>query len=169
MGAQIMEGSVTDEEDAADEQTDDLFTLSTTRLLQLFKRDFSHLKRDRQMLEERGRLIIRQLCGHLNARRLYLTVARSIRQETTDLESLEFAQQLVQTMSWILFTAAETQCLRDELANTPPPRDSRESSPQEKVAKASDAATGSHSLFLELLEPWFHNPVSALALCLWAQ
>merc|ERR1711879_1060792 len=24
-------------------------------------------------------------------------------------------------------------------------------------------------LFLELLEPWFHNPVSALALCLWAQ
>merc|ERR1719436_686392 len=24
-------------------------------------------------------------------------------------------------------------------------------------------------LFVELLEPWFHNPVSALALCLWAQ
>lgn len=24
-------------------------------------------------------------------------------------------------------------------------------------------------LFFELLQPWFHNPVSALALCLWAQ
>merc|ERR1712110_1260526 len=34
---------------------------------------------------------------------------------------------------------------------------------------AADTGAAGVPLFLELLEPWFHNPVSALALCLWAQ
>ena len=36
---------------------------------------------EREMLESRGRLMIRQLCGHLDPRRLYVTVARAIQQE----------------------------------------------------------------------------------------
>merc|ERR1712151_1098369 len=54
---------------------------------------------------------------------------------------------LVQTFSWILLTAQETKPLREELLRSKP-------GPQ---------------LFSQLLEPWFRNPVSALALCLWAQ
>lgn len=34
---------------------------------------------------------------------------------------------------------------------------------------SSASSSVATSLFLELLVPWFHNPVSALALCLWAQ
>ena len=38
---------------------------------------------ERELLESRGRLMIRQLCGHLDPRRLYVTVARAIQQEGT--------------------------------------------------------------------------------------
>lgn len=122
------------------------------------------------MLEDRGRLMIRQLCGHLDPRRLYVTVARAIKNEN----DLELAQQLVQTFSWILLTAKETKDLREELLQTAPLVDadsavqlaavSSTAAPRTSLsASATDA-----SLFLELLVPWFHNPVSALALCLWA-
>lgn len=33
------------------------------------------------MLESRGRLMIRELCRHLDPRRLYVTVARAIQQD----------------------------------------------------------------------------------------
>merc|ERR1719188_929338 len=93
--------------------------------------------------------MIRQLCGHLDPRRFYVTVARAIERESET--NHEFAQQLVQTFSWILLTAQETKVLRDELA--------REDCDGDQAKP----------LFLELLTPWFHNPVSALVLCLWAQ
>jgi len=143
--AQIMEGRNPEEDDIEDEHGSSLFQVMAHRLLRLFASD-------RQMLESRGRLMIRQLCGHghLDPRRLYVTVARSIQNES----DLEFAQQLVQTFSWILLTSTETKCLREELLQTEP---------------LEGGGSGSPSLFLELLEPWFHDPVSALALCLWAQ
>jgi len=174
--AQIMEGSaaIEDKGDAYDEDGKSLFTEVTHRLLNLFAAD-------RNMLEEKGRLLIRQLCGHLDPRHLYVTVARAIHQQG----DLDLAQQLVQTFSWILLTAKETKTLREELLKSPellePPSaprrrqadtftsaaatfNSNSVSPQLVPQKAPEA-----SLFLELLVPWFHNPVSALALCLWAQ
>merc|ERR1719401_1005880 len=101
-----MEGR-NEEEDALQDEGGggDLFTVVAHRLLRLFASD-------RQMLEKRGRLMIRRLSGHLDPRRLYVTVARAISKET----DLEFAQQLVQTFSWILLTTKETKGLRDELA-----------------------------------------------------
>lgn len=156
--AQIMEGrGLLDEGAALDAEGKSLFTEVTHRLLALFAAD-------RKMLEERGRLMIRQLCGHLDPRHLYVTVARSIHKEI----DLELAQQLVQTFSWILLTAKETKSLREELLLTPALLDAQASGPP-ATASAATAGTPDASLFLELLVPWFHNPVSALALCLWAQ
>jgi len=129
-----------------EDSTGDLFSVVTEKLLRLFAAE-------RSVLADRGRLMIRHLCGHLDPRRLYVTVARAIKQE----KDLEFAQQLVQTFSWILFTATETRNLREELLTAP----------VNLLQQAGQAPAG--RLFLELLEPWFHNPVSALALCLLAQ
>lgn len=159
--AQIMQGRKEEEEDCMDERVQgrDLFTVVADRLLELFKRE-------REMLETKGRLMIRHLCGHLDARRLYVTMARTLQHETSDQASLEFARQLVQTLSWILFTAAETKCLREELVRTGPLADLEDSI---AVAAEGNPCPGPRALFLELLVPWFHNPVSALALCLWAQ
>lgn len=173
--AQVMEGRSPARDDAPDgEACEDLFTVVTHRLLRLFAES-------RQMLETRGRLMIRQLCGHLNPRKLYVTVARAISQET----DIDFAQQLVQTFSWILLTATETKSVREELllASVPDSQvegrrsnagHSRNESSGGAIGGAGGGvgvamgATGATPLFLELLEPWFHNPVSALALCLWA-
>lgn len=136
----------------------DLFTKIVERLLLVFSSE-------REMLESRGRLMIRQLCGHLDPRRLYVTVARAIQQEPNK----DFAQKLVQTFNWILLTAAETRQLREELL------EESQSHPQLlQLASLPNSTSGTGAkevkpLFLELLEPWFHNPASALALCLWSQ
>merc|ERR1712032_107946 len=138
--AQIMELRDDKQDFLQDDNGDDTFTVVTKRLLELFASDS-------KILESRGRLMIRQLCGHLDPRRLYVTVAKAVEKET----DIQFTQQLVQTFSWILLTATETRVLRDELA------------------RGSGDAERATPLFLELVKPWFHNPVSALALCLWAQ
>merc|ERR1719401_594639 len=104
--------------------------------------------------------MIRQLCAHLDPRRLYITVAKMLERE----EDLEFAQQLVQTFNWILLTAAETKSLREDLLKTEPEvAEGTSGQPSQESALVGEA------LFVKLLVPWFHNPVSALALCLWAQ
>jgi len=146
--ANIMGGRNPDEDRLQDEYSDgDLFSVVTQKLLRLFAVE-------RRILETRGRLMIRQLCGHLDPRHLFVAVARAIKQE----KDLELAQQLVQTFSWILLTATETKSLREELLLTPP---------LNSLGQPGQAPTG--GLFLELIDPWFHNPVSALALCFWAQ
>jgi len=105
--------------------------------------------------------MIRQLCGYLDPRRLYVTVARAIRHEA----DLQFAQHLVQTFGWILLTAEETKGLRDELLTTAPLVQISDKGQDPNCTQDSARLP----LFLELIEPWFHNPVSALSLCLWAQ
>merc|ERR1712137_1304383 len=112
--------------------------------------------------------MIRHLCGHLDPRRLYVTVARALK--TIGETDLELAQQLVQTFSWILLTAKETKAIREELLHSAPLIDA-DVAQVASSGNRDEAATDSTnaSLFLELLVPWFHNPVSALALCLWAQ
>eukprot|EP00971_Amphidinium_carterae_P196551 3900700-Amphidinium_carterae.3 len=72
---------------------------------------------------------------------------------------MQFAQQLVQTFSWILLTAHETKELREELLATG----------NLEMTKEQKEGNQPVALFLELLDSWFHNPVSALALCLWSQ
>eukprot|EP00928_Gymnodinium_smaydae_P043651 TRINITY_DN29203_c0_g2_i2.p1 TRINITY_DN29203_c0_g2~~TRINITY_DN29203_c0_g2_i2.p1 ORF type:complete len:331 (-),score=54.94 TRINITY_DN29203_c0_g2_i2:240-1232(-) len=158
--AQVMEGRAPGQDDSQAGTPEDLFTVVTHRLLRLFAEN-------RQMLETRGRLMIRQLCGHLNPRRLYIIAARAIHQES----DIKFAQQLVQIFSWILLTAKETKGLREELITTPSLTAFNVGSSAAGSCEGTDRGSddAGSPLFLELLEPWFHNPVSALALCLWAQ
>lgn len=103
--------------------------------------------------------MIRKLCGHVDPRRLYVTIARTIEQET----DLTFAQELVRLFGWILLTAVETEPLREELLLAQP-----SVSTSAANGLPSNAAAVAEQLFLDLLGPWFHNPVSALALCLWS-
>mmetsp|Transcript_8624 Transcript_8624/g.19228 ORF Transcript_8624/g.19228 Transcript_8624/m.19228 type:complete len:764 (+) Transcript_8624:100-2391(+) len=158
--AQIMEGkteksrlpsSLVDDSQAQARANESMFSEVSSKILNIFEED-------RQLLETRGTLIIRQLCKHLDVRRLYITVAHYVRSKGTN---AQFAQQLVQTFSWILLTAPETKVLREELVIT--------FKLEEYWAKQQKEANQPVPLFIELLQPWFHNPVSALSLCLWSQ
>lgn len=148
--ARIMEGRNKEEDEVGGEDDANLFIVTTRQILQLVLSEHS-------MVETRGQLMIRQLCGHLDARRLYVTIARAIEEEVTD---TNVAQKLVQTFNWILLTAKETTSVREELLTT---------TPLSEMPCEDTPGTDGTPLFLELIEPWFHSPVSALALCLWSQ
>ena len=136
------------------------FDLVLSSLMQLFASD-------RRFLEQRGSLIIRQLCELLDAESIYRAVAKwllTINEKDERRESgqvsgddeaslsnaCEFASLLVQTMSLILLTSSELFELRGRL----------------KHALSSPAG---RELFTTLYRSWCHNPVSTFALCLLAQ
>ncbi|KAF9362631.1 hypothetical protein BGX34_005773, partial [Mortierella sp. NVP85] len=100
---------------------------------------------DRRLLENRGSVIIRQLCVSLNSERIYRTLAEILEKD----EDLEFANTMVQNLNIILITAPELADLRKRL-------------------KSSDSRDG-QGLFTVLYKSWCHNPVSTFALCLMAQ
>lgn len=83
---------------------DDYFASFMVNLLQLFSTD-------RKLLETRGNLIIRQLCGNLSAERIYRTLAECIEKE----EDVEFASIMVQNLNNNLITAPELAELRKRL------------------------------------------------------
>lgn len=142
-----------------DPDEEDLFTMVTRQLLNL-------LRRVPDVPKNRENMIIRQLCGHLDPRRLYVTVVQCIH-ESDDFES---SQRLVQSFNWNLFALAETAALREELRHTEPLEDRhRLVSGSGGFRRPLGESRGRRPLFWELLEAWFHNPVSTLALCLWAQ
>ncbi|KAI1306433.1 hypothetical protein EDD11_004764 [Mortierella claussenii] len=100
---------------------------------------------DRRLLENRGSVIIRQLCVSLNSERIYRTLAEILEKD----EDLEFANTMVQNLNIILITAPELADLRKRL-------------------KTVDSRDG-QALFTVLYKSWCHNPVSTFALCLMAQ
>ncbi|KAG0252245.1 hypothetical protein BG011_007104 [Mortierella polycephala] len=100
---------------------------------------------DRRLLENRGSVIIRQLCVSLNSERIYRTLAEILEKD----EDLEFANTMVQNLNIILITAPELADLRKRL-------------------KSVDSRDG-QALFAVLYRSWCHNPVSTFALCLMAQ
>lgn len=85
---------------------DDYFSNFMVSLLQLFSTD-------RKLLEQRGNLIIRQLCMTLSPERIYRTLAETIERE----EDLEFASIMVQNLNNNLITAPELADLRKRLRN----------------------------------------------------
>ncbi|XP_055618469.1 protein VAC14 homolog [Toxorhynchites rutilus septentrionalis] len=97
-------------------------------------------------LENRGTLIIRQLCRLLNAEYIYRTFAEILQDETPN---LKFASTMVRTLNLILLTTSDLFDLRNTL------RDIK----NEKSA----------SLFECLYKCWSHCAVSTLSLCLLAQ
>ncbi|XP_055700126.1 protein VAC14 homolog [Phlebotomus papatasi] len=101
---------------------------------------------EKSFLENKGSLIIRQLCVLLNAELIYRTFAEIICEETTN---IKFASTMVRTLNTILLTASELFDLRNSL----------------KDIRNKKSAT----LFECLYKCWAHCPVSTLSLCLLAQ
>lgn len=100
---------------------------------------------DRRLLETRGSLIIRQLCLHLNAEKIFRTLAEILEKD----DDLEFASMMVVKLNMILITSPELADFRRRLKNL-------------------DSKDG-QMLFTSLYRSWCHNAVAAFALCLLAQ
>lgn len=83
---------------------DAYFTNFMLNMLSLFSTD-------RRLLENRGSVIIRQLCVSLNSERIYRTLAEILEKD----EDLEFANTMVQNLNIILITAPELADLRKRL------------------------------------------------------
>ncbi|XP_014246232.1 protein VAC14 homolog isoform X2 [Cimex lectularius] len=99
-------------------------------------------REERQLLEERGSFIIRQLCVLLSAEDIYKNTAVILMDE----EDLKFARVMVDTLNTILLTSSELYHLRTQLKNTE-----------------------NEGLFQFLYETWCHNPVATISLCLITQ
>ncbi|XP_055551770.1 protein VAC14 homolog [Wyeomyia smithii] len=97
-------------------------------------------------LENRGTLIIRQLCRLLNAEQIYRTFAEILQEENTN---LRFASTMVRTLNLILLTTSDLFDLRNTLRDIKTER--------------------SASLFECLYRCWSHCAVSTVSLCLLAQ
>ncbi|KAJ1973512.1 hypothetical protein H4R35_004080 [Dimargaris xerosporica] len=108
------------------------------KLLELFSTD-------RQLLENRGSLIIRRLCVSLNAELIYRTIAEILE----SIEDHEFASIMVQNLNTILITAPELAELRYRLKHL----DTRDN----------------QQLFATLYRSWCYSPVATFTLCLLAQ
>lgn len=100
---------------------------------------------DRRLLENRGSLIIRQLCLSLDSEQIYRTFASILEKD----KDLEFAAMMVQNLNLILMTSPELSDLRKRLKSL----DSKDS----------------QVLFSCLYKSWCHSSVSAFSLCLLAQ
>ncbi|XP_045617468.1 protein VAC14 homolog [Procambarus clarkii] len=117
---------------------DEYFTRFLQNLLHLFATE-------RNLLEDRGPFIIRQLCVMLNAEDIYQTLAELLQKE----ENLTFASEMVQTLSSILLTSKELFSLRIQLKDLSTPE--------------------SCQLFVNLYRSWSHNSVATLTICLLTQ
>ncbi|CAN6295950.1 unnamed protein product [Urochloa humidicola] len=98
------------------------------------------------LLEKRGALIVRRLCGLLGAEKVY-------REFSTILESeidLDFASVMVQALNLILLTSTELDELRSLL-------------------KRSLVDSCGKDLFQSLYASWRHSPMATISLCLLAQ
>lgn len=139
---------------------------------------------DRRLLETRGSLIIRQLCLHLNAERIFRTIADILEKDDVGLASalricenvglttaqdLEFASMMVIKLNMILITSPELADFRRRLKNL-----ETRVSDHARHAAAVHGTEGSRNqdgqmLFSSLYRSWCHNPVAVFALCLLAQ
>lgn len=107
-------------------------------LLKLFKED-------KDFLENRGTLIIKQLCALLNAEYIYRILAEILSREG---ENMKFASIMVRKLNNIMFTSSELFELRTTLRNIQNPQSAR--------------------LFECLYLCWANCPVSTISICLLA-
>lgn len=102
---------------------DSYFTSFMVNVLELFSTD-------RRLLETRGSLIIRQLCLHLNAERIFRTIAEILEKDDVCIQlaqsglsklilsqDLEFASMMVVKLNMILITSPELADFRRRLKN----------------------------------------------------
>lgn len=113
-----------------------------TRLDALLRHVVRRLGRDASLLDNRGALIVRQLCLHVSPERVLRRMA-SILQTEPD---LDFAAVMVDTLNLILLTAPEL------------------TSAWRKLRGLTEANSG--DFFTALYGSWAHSPVALLSLCL---
>lgn len=101
-------------------------------------------EKDRDLLNRRGDLVIRQLCVLLNAKQIFLTFSKILQEEYKD---LTFISLMVQKLNTILLTSPELFELRNSLKD---------------ILTSAESA----DLFIALYKSWSHCPVSTLAICL---
>mmetsp|Transcript_10429 Transcript_10429/g.26235 ORF Transcript_10429/g.26235 Transcript_10429/m.26235 type:complete len:725 (-) Transcript_10429:67-2241(-) len=118
---------------------EEYFTLLMSSLISLFSTD-------RQLLDNRGSLIIRQLSLFIDGEKIYRTIASLLEEE----DDTEFSSVMVQTLNLILLTARELFELRASLKQVSTSKTSRE-------------------LFVTLYRSWCHNCAATFSLCLLAQ
>lgn len=105
----------------------------------------SLFRNDKELLESRGSLIIKQLCALLNAEYIYRTLAEIL---SKDNECDKFDAVMVRKLNNIIFTSSELFELRSTLRNIQNPN--------------------SASLFECLYVCWASCPISTISLCLLA-
>lgn len=131
------------------------FTNFMVNLLKLFCTD-------KQLLQTRGNLIIRQLCTSLSPERIYRTMADCLEKD----EDTDFATTMVQNLNNNLITAPELADLRRKLRHWEV-RVSIERAFYGLLALT--CGKDGPSLFITLFKAWCHNAVATLSLCLLAQ
>lgn len=100
---------------------------------------------DRQILEDRGAFVIRQLCILMNSEDIYRSLSDILLLE----KDTKFAHHMIQTLNGILLTSAELFELRNQL----------------KELKTKEA----RDLFCCLYRSWCHNPVATVSILLLSQ
>lgn len=113
-----------------------------TRLDALLRHVVRRLGRDASLLDNRGALIVRQLCLHVSPERVLRRMA-SILQTEPD---LDFAAVMIDTLNLILLTAPELTSARRKLRGL--------------------TEAGSGDFFTALYGSWAHSPAALLSLCL---
>jgi vacuole morphology and inheritance protein 14 len=121
-----------------DSQRLDKYRIFLESLLQQFGED-------KNFLDSRGTLIVRQLCALLNAEYIYRTLAEILSNET---ENVKFVSIMVRKLNNILFTSSELFELRKTLKNIQDP--------------------SSAELFVCLYKCWCFCPISTISICLLA-
>ncbi|CAM8953096.1 unnamed protein product [Rhodiola kirilowii] len=105
-----------------------------------------NFRADNSLLEKRGAMIIHQLCGLLDAERVYREFSTILREEA----DLDFTLVMIQALNLILITSSELSALRNLL-------------------KQSLANPDGKDLFVSLYASWCHSPMAILSLCLVSQ
>ncbi|CAI5440224.1 unnamed protein product [Caenorhabditis angaria] len=129
----------------------DLFLISNIcQSDQEFLKKFSEnllemFRNDANLLNERGVLIIRQLCLLLPPSSIYRTICELLEKEEKHL----FAQNMVSTLHGVLLTATELFILRDELRHL--------------------ETEESKELFQCIFRVWSNRPIALIGLCLLSQ
>lgn len=136
---------------------------------------------DRSLLEARGSFILRRLCLLLDGELVFLGLARILGGE----RNREFASLVVELLSLILLTSAETRDLREMLRGCAAAftsmgaggatTEAAQAGDDASLHSASDPSSASGGggagwvAFQQLYHTWVVNPVATLALCLHVQ
>ncbi|RUS77339.1 hypothetical protein EGW08_014893 [Elysia chlorotica] len=129
-----LEKSYGSDRSAGDLKLNPFFTRLMNGLIEWFKKD-------KQLLEDRGAFIIRQLSIYLSAEAIFRSLAEILTEES----DITMASTMVQCLNTILLTSTEIYELRSQL---------KELNTEESC-----------SLFCCLYKCWCHSPISLMSLC----